>query len=145
MIFANPLFDGKTKLQYNYNKPMLHKKPKTISEYIASAPKTAQKKLREMRACIKKAAPDAKEDIRWSMPAFSYRRILVMFGGFKHHIGFYPTARAVSAFKKKLSKFKTARGSIQFPLNKPLPLSLIRKITKFRIQESKKEDRKWRS
>ena len=78
------------------------------------------------------------------MPAFSYRRILVTFAAFKHHIGFYPTPSAVKAFEKNLSKFKTARGSIQFPLEKPLPLPLIRKITAFRVRESNEEDKKWR-
>ena len=79
------------------------------------------------------------------MPAFSYRRILVTFAAFKHHIGFYPTPSAVKAFAKDLAKFATARGSIQFPLEKPLPLPLIRKITAFRVRESIEEDKKWRT
>ena len=119
-------------------------RPKSITEYIDAAPKEAQKKLREMRACIRAAAPGAKESLKWGMPAFSYRRILVMFAGFKNHVGFYPTPSAVKAFTKELAKFETAKGSIQFPLKKPLPLSLIRKITKFRVRESMEEDRKWR-
>ena len=120
-------------------------RPKSITEYINAAPKEAQKKLREMRACIRKSAPGAKEEMKWGMPAFSYRRILVMFAAFKHHIGFYPTPSAVRAFAKDLSKFATAKGSIQFPLEKPLPLPLIRKITAFRVQESLEQDRKWRT
>ena len=120
-------------------------KPKTISEYINAAPKEAQAKLREMRGCIRKAAPGATEGLKWGMPAFAYRRILVMFAGFRHHVGFYPTPSAVKAFAKKLSKYKTAKGSIQFPLEKPLPLSLIRAITAFRVRESNEEDRKWRT
>jgi len=120
-------------------------RPETISEYIQAAPKEAREKLREMRACIQAAAPGAKENIKWGMPAFSYRRILVIFAAFKHHIGFYPTPSAVKAFAKNLSRFKTAKGSIQFPLEKPLPHSLIRRITAFRVRESKEEDRKWRS
>ena len=119
--------------------------PKGITEYINAAPKEAQKKLREMRACIRTSAPGAKESLKWGMPAFSYRRILVMFAAFKHHIGFYPTPSAVRAFANDLSKFATARGSIQFPLEKPLPLPLIRKITAFRVRESIEEDRKWRT
>ena len=98
-----------------------------------------------MRACIRKAAPGATESLKWGMPAFSGRRILVMFAAFKHHIGFYPTPSAVKAFAKDLSKFKTAKGSIQFPLERPLPLALIRRITAFRVGESNEEDRKWRS
>ena len=119
--------------------------PKTIAGYIDAAPKEARKKLREMRACIRKAAPGAKESIKWSMPAFSYRRILVMFAAFKHHIGFYPTRSAMSAFAKELTEFTTGRGSIQFPLEKPLPLPLIRKITAFRVRESVEQDKKWKT
>jgi uncharacterized protein YdhG (YjbR/CyaY superfamily) len=120
-------------------------KPKTVTEYINAAPKEAQQKLREMRACIRAAAPGARESLKWGMPAFSYRRILVTFAVFKHHIGFYPTPSAVKAFANDLSKFVTAKGSIRFPLEKPLPLALIRKITAFRVRESIEEDRKWRT
>ena len=119
--------------------------PETITEYINAAPKEAQKKLREMRACIRASAPGAKESLKWGMPAFSYRRILVTFAAFKHHIGFYPTPSAVTAFADELSKFATAKGSIQFPLEKPLPLPLIRKITAFRVRESVEQDGKWRT
>jgi uncharacterized protein YdhG (YjbR/CyaY superfamily) len=98
-----------------------------------------------MRACIRKAAPGAKESLKWGMPAFSDRRILVIFAGFKHHIGFYPTPSAVKAFAKDLRRFNTAKGSIQFPLEKPLPLPLIRKITAFRVRESFEQDKKWRT
>ncbi|MCL4709392.1 DUF1801 domain-containing protein [bacterium] len=120
-------------------------RPTNITEYINTAPKETQKKLREMLACIRKAAPGAKEGLKWGMPAFSYQRILVTFKAFKHHIGFYPTPSAVKAFAKELSKFKTASASIQFPLDKPLPLALIRKITAFRVKESFEEDAKWRT
>src|SRR6202158_6542604 len=107
-------------------------RPKSITEYIKAAPKEAQKKLREMRGCIRTSAPGAKESLKWGMPAFSFRRILVTFAAFKHHIGFYPTPSAVRAFANDLSKFATARGSIQFSLAKPLPLPLLRKITALR-------------
>jgi uncharacterized protein YdhG (YjbR/CyaY superfamily) len=120
-------------------------RPTSISEYIDAAPKEARKKLREMRACIRSAAPGAKESLKWGMPAFSYHRILVTFAAYKHHIGFYPTPSAVKAFGKDLSKFVTADASIQFPLEKPLPLTLIRKITEFRVRESTEEDKKWRT
>jgi uncharacterized protein YdhG (YjbR/CyaY superfamily) len=120
-------------------------RPRSITEYINAAPKEAQKKLREMRACIRASAPGAKESLKWGMPAFSYRRILVTFAAHKHHIGFYPTPSAVRAFAKDLSKFVTASGSIQFPLEKPLPLPLIRKITAFRVRESVEKDGKWRT
>src|SRR6202140_5783738 len=109
--------------------------PKSITEYINAAPKEAQKKLREMRGCIRTSAPGAKESLKWGMPSFSYRRILVTFAAHQHHIGFYPTPSAVRAFAKDLAKFPTAKGSIQFPLEKPLPLSLIRKVNAFRVPE----------
>jgi uncharacterized protein YdhG (YjbR/CyaY superfamily) len=125
----------------NSKKPL----PKTVAEYIDAAPKEAQKKLREMRAAIRKAAPGATESIKWKMPAFSYRRILVMFAAFKQHIGFYPTRSAMRAFEKELSKFTTGRGSVQFPLEKPLPLALIRKLTARRVQESFEKDGKWKT
>lgn len=120
-------------------------RPKTVAEYIKAAPKDAQKKMREMRACIRAAAPKAREELKWGMPAYSYRRILVIFGAFKHHIGFYPTTSAVKAFARELSKFNYAKGSIQFPLEKPLPLSLIRRMVAFRVKESLEEDKKWRT
>src|SRR5512137_2688748 len=96
-------------------------RPKTIAGYINAAPKESRKKLRKMRACIRASAPGARESLKWGMPAFSYGRILVTFAAFKHHIGFYPTPSAVRAFASDLSKFATAKGSIQFPLEKPLP------------------------
>ena len=120
-------------------------RPKSIAEYIEAAPKEAQKKLREMHACIRKAAPGATEGLKWGMPALSYKRILVTFAAYKNHIGFYPTPSAVSAFENDLEKFVTAKGSIQFPLEKPLPLPLIRKITAFRVRESIEQDKKWKT
>jgi len=120
-------------------------RPNNIAEYIDAAPKEAQQKLREMRACIFEAAPGAEESLKWGKPAFSYQRILVMFAAFKNHIGFYPTPSAVRAFADDLSEFVTGDNSIRFPLDKPLPLSLIRKITAFRVRESVEEDGKWRT
>lgn len=119
-------------------------KPANIADYIAAAPEQAQEKLMQMYDCIRSAAPGATEGLKWGMPAFSYHRILVTFAGFKQHVGFYPTPSAVSAFEKNLAKYKTAAGSIQFPLDKPLPLALIRKITLFRVKESLQEDKKWK-
>ena len=125
---------------------MLNKKlkPATIEEYIKAAPEEVQDKLRQMHACICAAAPGAEEGLKWSMPAYSYQRILVTFALFKNHIGFYPTPSAVKAFAKSLSKYKTAESSIQFPLDQPLPLDLISRITKFRVQESLMGDAKWK-
>src|SRR3954447_437480 len=120
-------------------------KPNTTTEYINAATKGTRAKLREMRACIRSAAPGATESLKWGMPSFSYRRILVTFAAHKNHIGFYPTPSAVKAFTADLRTFKTARGSVQFPLEKPLPLRLIAKITKFRAQEALEQDGKWRT
>lgn len=120
-------------------------RPKTIAEYIKAAPKPAQPKLRQMLAGVRKSAPGAKEGLKWGMPAFSYRRILVTFAAFQHHIGFYPTPSAVRAFAKELSQFAAGSGSIQFPLKDPLPLALIREITAFRVREAIEQDKKWRS
>ena len=119
-------------------------KPKTIEEYIEAAPEEAQKILWQIHKTIRAAAPGAKEELKWSMPAYSYKRILVTFAVLKHHIGFYPTPSAVKAFSKILTKYKTARGSIQFPLDQKLPLSLISKITKFRVKESREQDALWK-
>jgi uncharacterized protein YdhG (YjbR/CyaY superfamily) len=120
-------------------------RPKTVAEYIQAAPKEAQSKLREMRKVVRLAAPGAVESLKYGLPAFSYKRILVVYAVHSQHIGFYPTPSAVSAFKKQLSKYKTAKGSIQFPLEKRLPLSLIRKITVFRVHESLEKDGKWKT
>lgn len=124
---------------------LIKDRPATVAEYIAAAEPECRKKLREMRACVRGAIPRAIEELKWGMPAYSYRRILVIFGGFKKHIGFYPTTSAMRAFTKELAKFKTARGSIQFPLDKPLPRLLIRRITAYRALESVKKDGKWKS
>ena len=120
-------------------------KPTTIEKYIKIAPKESQKKLREIQKCIRAAAPGAEEGLKWGMPSFSYHRILVTFAGYKHHIGFYPTPSAIKAFEKNLTKFNTSRGTIQFLLDKPLPLSLIRKIVRFRVHESLAKDTKWKT
>ena len=130
---------------YNSGVTTPKSKPTNVSEYIAAAPREAQPKLREMRACIRAVAPDAEESLKWSMPAFSYKRILVAFAAHKSHIGLYPTPSAVKAFKKELGGYKTAAGSIQFPLERPLPVDLIRKITEFRVRESREQDAKWRT
>jgi len=119
--------------------------PNSITEYINAAPKEAQEKLRQMHECIRAVAPGAKESLKWGMPAFSYGRILVTFAAFRHHIGFYPTPSAVKAFAKDLEKFVTSSSSIQFPLEKPLPIRLIREITAFRVRESIEQDGKWRT
>jgi len=124
----------------------LHKtKPTSIEEYIDTAPVDVQERLWQLHACIRKAAPGCEEGLKWRMPAYSYQKILVTFAAFKHHIGFYPMPSAIKSFAKELSKYKTAEGSVQFPLDKPLPIALITKIVKFRVKESKEGVIKWRS
>jgi uncharacterized protein YdhG (YjbR/CyaY superfamily) len=118
-------------------------KPETVEEYIAQAPEAVREKLEEMRACLQAVTPGAVENLKWSIPAFSYERILYTYAGFKRHIGFYPTPDAITAFEKELASYKTAKGSIQFPLDQPLPLPLIRKIAKFRIRELKEREARW--
>ena len=93
-------------------------KPRTVAEYIQAASKEAQSKLRQMREAIRSSAPGAIEGLKYGLPAFSYKRILVVYAAHSQHIGFYPTPSAVNAFKKELAKYKTAKGSIQFPLSR---------------------------
>ena len=119
-------------------------KSTTIEEYIDAAPTDLQERLWHLHECIRKAAPEAVENLKWRMPAYSYDKILVTFAVFKNHIGFYPMPSAIKAFKKDLAKYKTAEGSVQFPHDKPLPFSLITKIVKFRVKESKVGTLKWR-
>lgn len=120
-------------------------KPKTIEEYICSASPEVQEKLWKLHEAIKAAAPDATEALKWSMPAYAYQKILVSFAVCKKHIGFYPMESAVRAFSNGLAKYKTTAGSIQFPLDKPLPVALIKKIVRFRVKESEQGTIKWRS
>ena len=120
-------------------------KPKTIEEYIRAAPAEIQEKLWKLHDCIRTAAPGATEAIKWSMPAYSYQKILVTFAVFKKHIGFYPMPSSIKAFAKELTRYKTAAGSVQFPHDKALPLPLIKKIVRFRVKESKEGAIKWRS
>lgn len=123
--------------------PKTPARPKTVPEYIAAAAKEARPKLRELRKCIRAAAPGAVESLKWGMPAYSYKRILVLYAAFKRHVSFFPTTSAVRAFKKELAKYSSSSATIQFPLDRPLPLSLIRKITTFRVKESLEKDGKW--
>ena len=110
-------------------------KPANIDMYIASFPVATQVLLEELRATIKKAAPGAVEVISYQMPTFKLNRILVHFAGYKNHIGFYPGASGIEAFKNEISAYKWAKGSVQFPINQPLPLDLIARIVKYRVVE----------
>ena len=110
----------------------------TIDEYIAQFPREIQKRLTQIRKTVRKAAPDAIEKISWGMPTFWQNENLIHFAVMKNHIGLYPGADGVAAFAKKLKGFKTTKGGIQLPHDKELPLELITKITRFRVQVAQK-------
>jgi uncharacterized protein YdhG (YjbR/CyaY superfamily) len=111
-------------------------KPATIDEYIAGFPSDVQAILQQIRETIHEAAPEATEKISYAMPTFYLHGNLVHFAAFKSHIGFYPVPSGIEKFKKELSKYKGAKGSVQFPLDEPMPLDLIRRIVKFRVKEN---------
>lgn len=111
----------------------------TIDEYIAGFPDDIQKLLQTMRTTIRKAAPQAEEAIKYAIPTFVLNGNLVHFAAFKNHIGFYPAPRGIEAFKKELTKYEGSKGTIKFPLDKPLPVGLIGKIVKFRVQDNLKK------
>ncbi len=111
-------------------------KPKNVDDYVDRFPREVQQLLRKMRLTVKRAAPRATERISYGMPAFFLDRNLVYFAAHKSHIGFYPGATAIEAFKKEVSAYKWAKGSVQFPFDEPLPLTLVSRIVKFRVKQS---------
>ena len=111
-------------------------KPTDIDAYIAGFPKEVLERMAQLRATIKKVAPQAEEVISYGMPAFKLKGMLVWFAAYAHHIGFYPTASGITAFKKELSIYKGGKGSVQFPFDKPLPLGLVAKIVQFKVAEN---------
>jgi uncharacterized protein YdhG (YjbR/CyaY superfamily) len=110
----------------------------SIDEYILLFPPDVQDKLRRLRNVIREAAPDAKETISYQMPAFEQNGILVYFAAFKNHIGFFPTSSGIAQFNDELSGYKGGKGSVQFPLDKPMPYELVSRIVKFRVAENMK-------
>jgi uncharacterized protein YdhG (YjbR/CyaY superfamily) len=113
--------------------------PTTIDEYVEQFPDDVQQILQKIRAVIRESAPGATEKISYQMPTFYLNGNLVHFAAFPHHIGFYPTPSGIEAFKEQLSVYKNAKGSVQFPLDKPIPYDLIREIVEFRVAESSKK------
>ncbi len=111
-------------------------KAASIDEYISAFPKDVQEKLEAVRKTISKAAPKAEEAISYAIPTFKLNGNLVHFAAFKNHIGFYPAPRGLEEFKDELSGYKGAKGSVQFPLDKPMPLDLIARIVKFRVKQN---------
>ena len=111
--------------------------PKNIDEYIAGFPHDVQEILEKIRLTIRKAAPDAEETISYQIPTFTLKgKYLVYFAAYKKHIGLYPAPRGIEKFKKELSVYGGAKGSVRFPLDKPIPFDLISKIVKFRVKEN---------
>lgn len=115
---------------------------KDVDSYIATFPKDVQATLEQVRNVIKSSAPKAEEVISYNMPAYKYLGLLVYFAGYKQHIGFYPTASGITVFKNELSNYKNAKGSVQFPLDKPMPLALIKKMVKHRVKENQEKEKR---
>ncbi|MGN6568647.1 MAG: iron chaperone [Flavipsychrobacter sp.] len=108
-------------------------KYKTVDEYFANAPAHTLHLLKELRETIKQAAPKAEEVISYNMPAIKQGKVLVYYAAYNGHIGFYPTASPMIVFKDQLTKYKTSKGAIQFPLDAPIPKQLVKDIVKFRL------------
>ena len=111
-------------------------KAKNIDEYISGFPGEVRIFLQQIRATIKEAAPDAEETIKYGIPTFTLKGNLVHFAAFKNHIGFYPAPTGLEAFKDELSDYKQGKGSVQFPLDQPMPLNLVRRIVKYRVAQN---------
>jgi len=118
------------------------KSPQTIDEYIAAFPGAVQEILQKVRMTIREAAPEATEKISYQMPTFYLNGNLVHFAAFKEHIGFYPVPTGIKKFKKELSVYKQGKGSVQFPLDQPIPYDLVTKIVKFRVKENLAKNKK---
>lgn len=114
----------------------------TVDEYIMQFPQELQEVLQQLRKTIRTSAPEAEERISYQMPAYYYKGNLVYFAAFKKHIGFYPTPSGIEAFKDKLTGYKQSKGTVQFPAGKPLPLDLISRIVKYRVEENIKRSKK---
>jgi len=110
--------------------------PNSIDDHISAFPPETQHLLQQVRDTIKAVAPEATETISYGIPTFQFHGNLVHFAGYAHHIGFYPGASSIREFTKDLSGYKTSKGTIQFPLDKPIPFDLVRRITEFRLAEN---------
>lgn len=118
----------------------MNKKPTTVNEYIKSFPKPTQVLLKQVREVIKETAPEAEEFIGYGMPAYKLnKKPLVYFAGYEKHIGFYATPNGHEKFAKEFSKYKQGKGSVQFPIDEPMPLALIKKVVVFRAKENLKK------
>ena len=122
---------------------MSNVKPTTVDEYIKAAPQEAQKKLQEIRAVLKRVAPNATETLKWGSPVFEEGRILFSFSAHKSHLNFSPTGPAMEPFREELAKYRTGKDTVQFPYDKPLPRALIRRIAAYRFKQVKENDARW--
>ncbi|HWP91429.1 MAG TPA: DUF1801 domain-containing protein [Thermodesulfobacteriota bacterium] len=116
--------------------PSPRKQYKSVDEYIGSFPKSVRDVLEKLRRTIQKAAPEAEEVISYQIPTYKLNGSLVHFAAFKNHIGFYPTSSVIKVFKNELSRYETAKGSVKFPMDKPIPFDLVRKIVEYRVKEN---------
>lgn len=112
------------------------KKPENVDAYIAGFPNNVQILLQQIRTSIQKAAPGALEKISYGMPAYYYEGMLAYFAAHTHHIGFYPYASTIQAFSKDIEKYIHSKGTVQFPMNKPIPVQLVAKMIRFRVKEN---------
>src|SRR5687767_7542786 len=115
---------------------MKTEKPSSVPEYISGFPEKTQKALKQVRSVIKKAAPKAEETISYSIAAFKLNGMLVYFAGWKTHIGMYPVPKGDAAFQKQVTAYRAGKGTLKFPLDKPMPVGLITKLVKFRMKEN---------
>ena len=113
--------------------------PETVDQYIAAFPADVKKRMQQLRKTIKAGAPNADELISYQMPGYKYFGMLVYFAAYKNHIGFYPGAGGLLEFYKELSSFKSAKGSVQFPHDEPIPYDIISKIVKFRVKQNEEK------
>ena len=109
---------------------------KTVDHYFSAFPASTKALLKKMRETVKEVAPQAEELISYNMPAFRWNGMLVWYAAYKQHIGFYPTPSAIKTFAQELRQYKTSKGAIQLPIDKPIPISLIKKIVKFRLKQN---------
>ncbi len=114
---------------------------KSVDEYFSAFPASTKKILQQVRDTIKKAAPNAEEVISYNMPAIKLKSVLVYYAAYENHIGFYPTASGIEAFKKEFANYKWSKGAVQFPLDEPMPLQLITKIVQFRVNEVQQKNK----
>lgn len=118
-------------------------RPKSIDDYIRIAPPEAQERLREMYQCLREVAPDAEEGLKWGSPALWYGTILFIFAAHTRHISLYPTPPVIRAFAGELEDYKTSSSTVQFPLERPLPLPLIRRMAAYRVKCVVEDNARW--